>query len=344
MRPGLAAVHLLQRHDVGVEVSDGGGERSRSTRSSAGDRPCGTSEVARRTTRAVPAAGRCPTSARPHAPVTPSGCSPRRVRRTRQLPEAPLPAVDLNADLGESYGTWVLGDDAALLPLVTSANVACGFHAGDPSTLRRTCEAAAASGVAVGAQVGYPDLVGFGRRFLDMAPDELTDAVLYQVGALDALARVAGTRVAYVKPHGALYHAVVAHEAQAAAVVRALVELGGDLPLLGLPGSARPAPGRAGGGAPGPRGLRRPGLHRRRRAAVAPRAGRGAARPAEVARRVVRMVGAREVVAVDGSVVTVEVDSVCVHGDSPGAVAMARAVRAALRDEGVTLSSFVRPP
>src|SRR3954471_20827252 len=147
-------------------------------------------------------------------------------------------AIDLNADLGEGFGVWRLGDDDALLGIVTSANVACGFHAGDPSTMRRVCAAAAESGVAVGAQVSYLDLAGFGRRFIDIEPGELADDVLYQLAALDGIARASGTRVSYVKPHGALYNAAVAHEGQARAVVDALVAYGGVLPVLGLPGSA----------------------------------------------------------------------------------------------------------
>ncbi|MEJ5913844.1 5-oxoprolinase subunit PxpA, partial [Pseudokineococcus sp. 1T1Z-3] len=145
--------------------------------------------------------------------------------------------VDLNADVGESFGRWVLGDDAALLPLVSSANVACGFHAGDPLTLRRSCEGAAAHGVAVGAQVGYRDLAGFGRRFLDVDAADLTADVLYQLGALDGLARAAGTRVTYLKPHGALYHAASRDEGQARAVVAAVLAYDATLPVLGLPGS-----------------------------------------------------------------------------------------------------------
>ena len=136
------------------------------------------------------------------------------------------PTVDLNADLGESFGAWVLGDDEALLEVVTSANVACGFHAGDPATLVRTCQAAVERGVTVGAQVSYRDLAGFGRRFMDVAPDDLYADVLYQVGALDGIARTVGGRVAYVKPHGALYNAVVHHQAQADAVVRAVADFG----------------------------------------------------------------------------------------------------------------------
>src|SRR5918995_758123 len=132
-----------------------------------------------------------------------------------------MTGVDLNSDLGEGFGQWTLGDDEALLDVVTSANVACGFHAGDPSIMQRVCARAAETGVAIGAQVGYRDLAGFGRRFIDMEPDALTADVIYQIGALEAFARVAGSRVRYVKPHGALYNAIVHHEEQAAAVVRA---------------------------------------------------------------------------------------------------------------------------
>ena len=129
-----------------------------------------------------------------------------------------MAAIDLNADLGEAFGVWSLGDDEAMLDVVTSANIACGFHAGDPSTMRRVCQAAADRHVQIGAQVAYPDLVGFGRRFIDIDPGELRDAVLYQLGALDGFAQVAGTGVAYVKPHGALYHACITHPDQAEAV------------------------------------------------------------------------------------------------------------------------------
>ena len=144
--------------------------------------------------------------------------------------------MDLNSDLGESFGRWTLGDDAAMLGIVTSANVACGFHAGDPSTLRSTCALAAAAGVVVGAQVGYRDLAGFGRRFIDMDPGQLADDVVYQIGGLQAMCRVVGTAVRYVKPHGALYNAIVHHERQAAAVVAAVRDYDSTLPVLGLPG------------------------------------------------------------------------------------------------------------
>src|SRR5918993_974634 len=144
--------------------------------------------------------------------------------------------MDLNADVGESFGTWVLGDDEAMLEVVTSANVACGFHAGDPTTIRRTVARAADRGVVVGAQVGYRDLAGFGRRRIDMRAADLTADVLYQLGALEAMCRVAGTRVAYVKPHGALYTTAAVDEGQARAVVEAVLEYDPALPLLCQPG------------------------------------------------------------------------------------------------------------
>lgn len=143
--------------------------------------------------------------------------------------------IDLNSDLGEGFGVWRLGDDEALLGVVTSANAACGFHAGDPSIMRTVAGLAAQRGVAVGAQVSYRDLAGFGRRRMDIAPDELTDDVLYQIGALDAFCRIAGSRVRYVKPHGALYNTAVVDEAQAGAVVRAVREYDAALPVPGCP-------------------------------------------------------------------------------------------------------------
>ncbi len=147
-------------------------------------------------------------------------------------------SIDLNADVGESFGRWRLGDDAGLLRVVTSANIACGFHAGDPATLVRTCRLAVEAGVAIGAHVSYRDLAGFGRRFLDVAAEDLDAEVRYQIGALDGIARSVGGRVAYVKPHGALYTAVVTHEGQAAALVRAIGSFGPEVAVLGLSGSA----------------------------------------------------------------------------------------------------------
>ncbi|QGN56750.1 LamB/YcsF family protein [Nostocoides sp. HKS02] len=249
--------------------------------------------------------------------------------------------IDLNADLGESFGRWTLGDDAAMLRIVTSANVACGFHAGDPTTLLSVCRSAAAEGVTIGAQVGYRDLAGFGRRFIDVAPADLTADVIYQVGALDALARVAGTRVAYVKPHGALYTAMTSHEGQARAVVEAVRALDPSLPLVGLPGSlllrmAAEAGLATVGEAFADRAYRADGT-------LVPRSEPDAVidDPEVVAARVVRLVTDGGMVAVDGTWVPVLADSVCVHGDSPGAVGLASVVRAGLAAAGVRVAPFV---
>jgi len=259
-------------------------------------------------------------------------------------PRGERAAVDLNADLGESFGRWVLGDDAALLPLLSSANVACGFHAGDPLTLRRTCEGAAEHGVAVGAQVGYRDLAGFGRRFLDASPDELAADVLYQLGALDGMARAAGTRVTYLKPHGALYHATVDDEGQATAVVEAVRAYDASLPVLGLPGSRLLAVAADAGLRAVPEAFADRAYTPQGRLVDRRRPGAVLSDPDVVAARVVRLALDGEVEAVDGSVVAVGAASVCVHGDSPGAVAMARAVRAGLERAGVAVRAFAPPP
>ena len=249
--------------------------------------------------------------------------------------------IDLNADLGESFGSWTLGDDDALLDVITSANVACGFHAGDPTVLRRTCERAVDRGVVIGAHVGYRDLAGFGRRFIDVEAHDLTNDVLYQLGALEAFARVAGTRVRYVKPHGALYNAIVHHEAQAEAVAEAVRRYDPDLPVLGLPGSIWLAVAEAAGLATvaeafadrayTPQGTL---VSRREPDAVLHD-------PDVVAERTVRMATRQEVVAADGTSVQVRAGSVCVHGDSEGAVAMASAVRRGLEAAGVRVAPFV---
>jgi UPF0271 protein len=249
--------------------------------------------------------------------------------------------IDLNSDLGEGFGVWRLGDDEALLDVVTSANVACGFHAGDPSIMRRVCAAAAQRGVAIGAQVSYPDLRGFGRRFIDIDPTELADGVLYQIGALDAFARAAGTLVRYVKPHGALYNAAVHHEGQAAAVV-AGVRAFGELPVLGLPGSRLLAAAEDAGlpavlEAFADRGYTPEGTLVSRREPNALLTDTAA-----VVERAVRLATKGELVAVDGTVLPTRAESLCLHGDTPGAVEHARAVRAALTDAGVTLAPFAR--
>lgn len=252
-----------------------------------------------------------------------------------------MPAfVDLNADLGESFGAWKLGDDEAMLGLVTSANVACGFHAGDPALLLRTCRGAAERGVRVGAQVSYRDLAGFGRRFIDVTPEDLTADVIYQIGALQAIARAAGTTVTYVKPHGALYNTIVGHREQAAAVATAVAAVDAGLPVLGLSGSAFFEEARQRGlrtvaEAFADRAYRADGtlVSRREPGAVLHD-------PVAIAERVVGMVMAGQVTAVDGTEVTVTAESVCVHGDSPGAVEIATAVRDRLTAGGIELSPF----
>ena len=248
--------------------------------------------------------------------------------------------IDLNADLGEGFGVWRLGDDEALLGVVTSANVACGFHAGDPATMRRVCARAAEAGVVVGAQVSYRDLAGFGRRFIDVDPAELSDDVLYQLAALDGIARASGTRVSYVKPHGALYNAAVTHEGQARAVVDAVAAYGGALPVLGLPGSALLRAAESAGLRAVPEGFADRGYTAA--GTLVPRRKPGALvhDPAAVAERAVRMALHGEVMAVDGTRVPLAVESVCVHGDTAGAVDLVRAVRTALEGVGLTVASF----
>jgi UPF0271 protein len=248
--------------------------------------------------------------------------------------------VDLNADVGESFGRWVLGDDATLLEIVTSANVACGFHAGDPTTMRRTCELAVARGVRIGAQVGYRDLAGFGRRFVDAEPEELADDVTAQIGVLDAFARGAGARVRYVKPHGALYNAIVHHTGQAAAVVDAVRRYDPTLPVVGLPGSQVLVQARQAGlsvvrEAFADRAYNPGGT-------LVARGEPGAVLhdPDVIAERVVRMARCGEVQAVDGSIVALQPDSICLHGDTPGAVVIARRVRAALEGAGVAVRAL----
>jgi 5-oxoprolinase (ATP-hydrolysing) subunit A len=248
--------------------------------------------------------------------------------------------VDLNSDLGEGFGRWSLGDDDAMLELVTSANVACGFHAGDPSILRRVCDRAAERGVAIGAQVSYRDLAGFGRRSIDVPPEELANEVLYQLGALDGFARVAGSRLSYVKPHGALYNDAASSEQTAAAVVEAVALYDPALPVLGLAGSVLLAQAEARGLVAVPeafadRAYTSDGLlvSRREPGSVLHDVEAVAARCVELATRGV-------VATVDGSTLEVRASSICVHGDTPGAVEMARAVKQALHDAGVELRRF----
>ena len=248
--------------------------------------------------------------------------------------------VDLNSDLGEGFGIWTLGDDAALLAIVTSANVACGFHGGDPGIMRRTCAAAVEHGVAIGAQVSYRDLAGFGRRKIDMPRGELTDDVLYQLGALDGFARVAGDRVRYVKPHGALYNAIVDDAEQAAAVVDAVLAYDRTLPVLGLPGSEWLRQAATAGLTTVPEFFADRAYTPDGRLVSRRQPGAVLHDPTAVAERCASWLRTGTVTAVDGSTVAVEARSVCVHGDTPGAVEMAHLVASRLAEAGATLTPF----
>jgi 5-oxoprolinase (ATP-hydrolysing) subunit A len=248
--------------------------------------------------------------------------------------------IDLNADLGEGFGAWRMGDDEALLRVVSSANVACGFHAGDPSIMRRTCELAVEHGVAVGAHVSYHDLAGFGRRNIEMSEADLADEVLYQLGALDACCRAAGTRVRFLKPHGALYSRAFHDDAHAAAVVAAVRSFDRSIVVLGAPASRLLALAAdcdlatcseafadrsyLPSGELVPRGQLGAVFHHRD----------------QVVAQALTIALAGTAATATGDLISVRARSLCVHGDTPGAVTMAQAVRDALEDAGVTVSPF----
>lgn len=249
--------------------------------------------------------------------------------------------IDLNSDLGESLGGWRMGDDAAMLDIVSSANVACGFHAGDPAGILETLKAARERGAMVGAHVSYPDLVGFGRRNMDVASADLVAGVIYQIGALQGLARVAGTEVRYVKPHGALYNTIAHDRRQATDVITAMRAIDPRLVLVALAGSplidwARDAGLTVVAEAFADRGYTPQGtlVSRRDPGAVLHDVD-------QIAARMLSLVRDGVVEAVDGSLVRIAADSICVHGDSPGAVAIARHLRERFEQEGVRISSFV---
>jgi UPF0271 protein len=249
-------------------------------------------------------------------------------------------AIDLNADLGESFGAYTMGDDDAVLDVVTSASVACGFHAGDPTVMTRTVRAAIERGVVIGAHVGYRDLQGFGRRAIAMPPAQLTADTLYQLGALEGIARANGGRVAYLKAHGALYNTAAVDPDVARALIEAVRLFDRSLPVLTLPGSeVSKACAQA--------GLRAEGECFSDRAydsrgQLVPRSRPGAVihdRDTVVA-RALAMATTGEVVADDGAAVRLEAESMCVHGDTPGAAVLAAAIRDALLAAGVTVRSF----
>ncbi|WP_058909809.1 LamB/YcsF family protein [Entomohabitans teleogrylli] len=254
-----------------------------------------------------------------------------------------LKKIDLNSDLGESYGQWKMGDDAAILRVVSSANVACGFHAGSPDGILETLRAAAACGVTVGAHVSYPDLVGFGRRNMDVASEELIADVIYQIGALQGLAKAAGTPVRYVKPHGALYNTIAANERQALAVIDAIKAVAPELPLVALAGAPIIALAHSRGlntiaEAFADRAYHADGTLVSRR-----EAGAVLHDPQQVAQRMLQLVTEGGVASVEGTFTAIAADSICVHGDSPGAIDMARQVRQILESHGIAIRSFVDP-
>ncbi|WP_338488371.1 5-oxoprolinase subunit PxpA [Pseudomonas trivialis] len=249
-------------------------------------------------------------------------------------------AIDLNSDLGESFGAWSMGDDSAMLDVVTSANVACGFHAGDPAGILRTLQAAADKNVTIGAHVAYPDKVGFGRRNMDLASDELTADVIYQIGALQGLARAAGTSVRYVKPHGALYNTIAHDRRQALAVMAAIRAIDPTLILVALAGSTLIQWARDEGlqcvaeafadRAYTPQGTL---VSRREPGAVLHD-------PKQVAQRMLRLVEDGTIEAIDGTRTRIEADSICVHGDNPAAVDMARELRRVLEQANLSVRAF----
>jgi UPF0271 protein len=251
-------------------------------------------------------------------------------------------AIDLNADLGESFGRWTLPGDEELLSLVSSANIACGFHGGDPLTMQRAVGLASARGVTIGAHPSYRDLVGFGRRELGATPAEVAGDVTYQAGALEGFCRQAGVRVRYIKLHGALYHRAAADKDVAKAVAVAIRQLDAELIVLGLEGSALlQAANQLGLGIAREAFADRAYLPDGR---LLPRSEPGAVLEDVdlIAERALRMVLDRHVVAVDGTRVIVRADSLCVHGDGPRATAIVRRLRQRFEAEGITVAPFVR--
>ncbi len=248
--------------------------------------------------------------------------------------------IDINSDMGESFGAYTIGHDAGLMASITSANVAAGFHAGDPSVLRGTIRLARMRGVAVGAHPGFPDLAGFGRREMNVTPAEAEDFILYQIAAVAGVAAAEGVKLQHVKPHGALFNMAVRHAELAGAIARAVAVFDSSLILFGLPGSEILKAGRAAG-------LRVAAEVFADRAyepdgSLASRRKPGAVvhDPVAVVARAVRMVKERTVVAIDGSVVTLDADTICVHGDTPGADDLAAKIRAGLERAGITVKAI----
>jgi UPF0271 protein len=255
----------------------------------------------------------------------------------------PQPIVDLNADLGEGFGIWTLGDDEALLGSVTSANVACGFHAGDASTMRRVCDRAVEHHVAIGAQVGYRDLAGFGRRRIDIEPAQLADEILYQIGALEAFALAAGDRVRYVKPHGALYTTAITDSAQAGAIVAAIRRHQPSLPVLGMPDSELLKQAENAGLATIAEAFADRAYTAAGRLLARGQAGAVLDDVDSIVERCVTIAGGGAIATADGGAITIAARSICVHGDTPGAATIALRVRDGLEAAGVMVRAFSPP-
>jgi UPF0271 protein len=248
--------------------------------------------------------------------------------------------IDLNSDVGETFGPWTMGNDAALMPHVTSANVACGFHAGDPTTMRHTVRLAKEHGVAIGAHPGFPDLVGFGRREIKTSPQDVQDFVLYQVAAIAGVAAAEGLRLQHVKAHGALYNMACRDRALADAIASAVVALDRDLILFGLPNSELLRAGVAAGLRVAAEGFADRAYEADGSLASRQKPGSVIHDRSTVVARAVKMVKERTVVAVDGSTIVFESDTICLHGDTEGAAELAREIRRGLEEAGVRVQSI----
>jgi UPF0271 protein len=247
--------------------------------------------------------------------------------------------IDLNCDMGESYGAWKMGADAEVMPYISSANIACGFHAGDPATIRKTVRLAVDRGVAVGAHPSLPDLMGFGRRAMRISPQDMYDLIIYQAGAVEAFARVAGTKLHHVKCHGALYNMSVMDEALSEAMVRAVKDLGSGVILYALSGSktleaAKKSGIRVSGEVFGDRGYSDDGT-------LAPRDKPGGMIEDAGAsvKQVLGMIEGGYVTSLEGKRVAVSADTLCLHGDQPGAVVFAQTLRKVFSEKGITVAA-----
>ena len=250
-----------------------------------------------------------------------------------------MKTIDLNCDMGESYGAWKMGADAEVMPYITSANIACGFHAGDPATIRKTVRLAVDRGVAIGAHPSLPDLMGFGRRVMRISPQEMYDLVIYQAGAVEAFARAAGAKLHHVKCHGALYNMAANDEGLSEAMIRAVKDLGSNVMLYALSESrnfqlAKKAEVRVAGEVFADRGYSDDGT-------LAPRDQPGGMieDPAASVKQVLGMIEEGYVTSLAGKRVPVAADTLCIHGDQPGAVVFAQTLRKVFSEKGIVVAA-----